>query len=234
MAATDPTIPQSWNRYAYVLNNPLALVDPSGMEECDVDGTCPITFTDDGDGGGDYYGDSGSSGWAQGAIDPKNSNGDCDGPCTPFILSTNGNCLNYITYSDVVSSGYTYSQPNLNSTCDSMPSLTSMQLLIPVLPTLSAWHPSKPTNTVTAPPGPYKPSVVECVIAPNDTAEAIFGNSVPIEHNPAATGLVYQSTSRGNNPTVSPETVEDANAFAVFFAGALNMAGCLFNAGSIF
>jgi RHS repeat-associated protein len=25
--------PQKWNKYAYVLNNPLALVDPNGMEE---------------------------------------------------------------------------------------------------------------------------------------------------------------------------------------------------------
>jgi hypothetical protein len=26
-------MPQSWNRYAYVLNNPLALIDPDGLEE---------------------------------------------------------------------------------------------------------------------------------------------------------------------------------------------------------
>jgi RHS repeat-associated protein len=31
LAAVDPTNPQSWNRYAYVLNNPLALVDPLGL-----------------------------------------------------------------------------------------------------------------------------------------------------------------------------------------------------------
>jgi RHS repeat-associated protein len=34
MAAVDPTNPQSWNRYAYVGNNPLAYIDPSGMNEC--------------------------------------------------------------------------------------------------------------------------------------------------------------------------------------------------------
>src|SRR5260370_11847431 len=31
-ASVHPINPQSWNRYSYVLNNPLRLVDPSGMD----------------------------------------------------------------------------------------------------------------------------------------------------------------------------------------------------------
>jgi RHS repeat-associated protein len=31
VGAVDPSNPQSWNRYAYVMNNPLALVDPLGL-----------------------------------------------------------------------------------------------------------------------------------------------------------------------------------------------------------
>src|SRR5208337_4060178 len=31
LGAADPTDPQSWNRYAYVLNNPTSLVDPLGL-----------------------------------------------------------------------------------------------------------------------------------------------------------------------------------------------------------
>ena len=46
--AVDPSNPQSWNRYAYVLNDPLALVDPTGLDCQTFEGitTCspdPIT-----------------------------------------------------------------------------------------------------------------------------------------------------------------------------------------------
>lgn len=34
LGAVDPASPQSWNRYAYVQNNPLALVDPFGDDGC--------------------------------------------------------------------------------------------------------------------------------------------------------------------------------------------------------
>jgi RHS repeat-associated protein len=33
MGAVDPSNPQSWNRYAYVVNNPLALVDQLGLQQ---------------------------------------------------------------------------------------------------------------------------------------------------------------------------------------------------------
>ena len=32
--AVDPTTPQSWNRYAYVMNNPMNSVDPQGLSDC--------------------------------------------------------------------------------------------------------------------------------------------------------------------------------------------------------
>lgn len=53
LAAADPTNPQSWNRYAYVLNNPLGLVDPLGLNDCPAEyHTCGDPRT----GGGDFSG----------------------------------------------------------------------------------------------------------------------------------------------------------------------------------
>lgn len=46
MASAKASNPQTWNRYAYVLNNPLRWVDPDGLEEaqeCLKDDKCTIT-----------------------------------------------------------------------------------------------------------------------------------------------------------------------------------------------
>jgi len=41
LAAVNPSNPQSWNRYAYVMNNPMNSVDPLGLSDCpDLKFTC--------------------------------------------------------------------------------------------------------------------------------------------------------------------------------------------------
>ncbi len=45
LAAVDPTNPQTWNRYAYVMNNPLSAVDLLGLAN-DCGGPCtPFTYS---------------------------------------------------------------------------------------------------------------------------------------------------------------------------------------------
>ena len=46
LAAVDPTNPQSWNRYSYVLNSPLDFVDPLGLDHCEKDGQIIGYFED--------------------------------------------------------------------------------------------------------------------------------------------------------------------------------------------
>jgi RHS repeat-associated protein len=57
LAAADPSNPQSWNRYAYVLNNPLGLIDPSGLDDCvDAHEDCNSDFFQGGSPGFDILG----------------------------------------------------------------------------------------------------------------------------------------------------------------------------------
>ena len=47
LGVVDPTNPQSWNRYAYVLNNPMAMVDLLGDDGCyETDYIACVTDTD--------------------------------------------------------------------------------------------------------------------------------------------------------------------------------------------
>jgi RHS repeat-associated protein len=56
MAAADPSNPQTWNRYAYVANNPTNATDPLGLRMCEISG---VDCTRRGGGGGGSWTDGG-------------------------------------------------------------------------------------------------------------------------------------------------------------------------------
>ena len=56
LAAVDPSSPQSWNRYAYVRNNPLNRVDPLGMNDCEEHADCGDPIWGVGQPGQDLWG----------------------------------------------------------------------------------------------------------------------------------------------------------------------------------
>jgi RHS repeat-associated protein len=87
LAAVSLAVPQSWNRYSYVLNNPLSLLDPLGLiQACTtVQGpgdSGPVTMCVD-------YGDdpTASSSWDSGG---GGGGGGYTLPCTGFV---SGGCL---------------------------------------------------------------------------------------------------------------------------------------------
>lgn len=66
LAAVNPTNPQTWNRYAYSLNNPVSLRDPSGLytgvDDTEPDGTDSVIYYNFADGSDDVEPDGGENG----------------------------------------------------------------------------------------------------------------------------------------------------------------------------
>jgi len=85
LAAVDPTNPQSWNRYAYVLNDPLRLIDPQGLDGCEDSGFDDESSCDP-EGGG-WGGGGGGGGGGDTGITPPIACTDIFDACTPGALN---------------------------------------------------------------------------------------------------------------------------------------------------
>jgi RHS repeat-associated protein len=110
LAAVDPSNPQSWNRYAYVTNDPAALTDPTGLctgtPRKQIQGLCGAGFGGDGDCSLD--GVSFPCDWANGLLNsPGGAVGVCQfNNCLP-VSGSNGN-LYQTTYT---TEGWSYINP---------------------------------------------------------------------------------------------------------------------------
>lgn len=93
LAAVDPTNPQSWNRYAYVLNNPLSAIDPFGLDCVYLnDAGNKVEFVDSGSDQGECQANGGY--WANGYI--PNDNGEIQ---SQYSVIEDPNSDNVIIYS---------------------------------------------------------------------------------------------------------------------------------------
>ena len=134
LAAAEMTNPQSWNRYAYVGNNPLASVDPLGLEICEVStggggsgcesggGYGPWIATPGGGGGFEYGGDTPGRGLNMGegsasaldrcGVDPfcieKGGVSALESPVAQVHCDDDGGCMvgSYVYSRYVVGGGY--------------------------------------------------------------------------------------------------------------------------------
>jgi hypothetical protein len=68
LASVNPAFPQSWNRYVYVLNDPLRLIDPTGL-------------------GCSYFTDDGSE---IESVDYTSSQSECDATGGSYVADSNG------------------------------------------------------------------------------------------------------------------------------------------------
>ena len=91
LGAVDPSNPQSWNRYAYVTNNPLALSDPSGLLGCpqgmptnECYGGVP-GFWAGGIAPGTVEGGMDEFDWLQAGVLPGGSTGGCSDPAVADV-----------------------------------------------------------------------------------------------------------------------------------------------------
>lgn len=248
LSAVSLSSPQTWNRYAYVRNSPLISVDPLGTQDLSAqqdmsNGQYLLNQLDASIQNPDFSSEGIMNYQRQMFLVKTHQNNQMQLGLTDWIGSGSipwfrrdpdtGQLeviVGYQTRTALTLNGNTVSGSfpiwgdyNLGSAANDMP-------------TVSQWRPPKPTDTVKAPykPAPYKPEAWECITAPNDTAEKIMGNVDPNEHDPQAALALAKSGSNqgtvwGNKSYISQETAEQANAATVFFAGAINMLGCMWN-----
>ena len=121
LAAVDMTNPQTWNRYAYVMNNPVTLTDPTGLHyyDCYWSGGCNGNMETGGGGGGGSsgYGGGGSvcnlDGQGTGCSNLGGLGSQAYAPCPNSFCSgfRNGSYVQYAAFANGGGGYFAYSGP---------------------------------------------------------------------------------------------------------------------------
>jgi RHS repeat-associated protein len=225
LAAVDPTNPQSWNRYAYVTNNPLALIDPQGLGQrpilnspiyrtpwnCDALGNCG-----DGGGGGDCTLDGISTscstvqGLANGGGTAICLNSTCtlSAPLEPLIEGSG------VYQGTLQLPGYaTYAGLCPNQDCSTTPPMIEVNPIAQFLVTLSAG------SAGSAGSGSGSGSTLDA--RANALAAAINKTGVQSLGNPCTIGLFYAGSAAG---AVGVSAISEGRVFPMIFDRLIELA----------
>jgi RHS repeat-associated protein len=140
MAAVDTTNPQSWNRYGYVLNNPVSVIDPLGLD-CIYPGDDPDSTAYVKSGDCDDLSDKGY--FVDGTVDLNSQFFEnSDGGLEFLYTDDNGNTGLYVLAG--------YADPQTSDDSDFTPSLSSQAGMLAIANVLNNYFPTACSFSLSA------------------------------------------------------------------------------------
>jgi hypothetical protein len=94
---------------------------------------------------------------------------------------------------------------------------------------LAQWRPPKSQDFFTAPPGPYHPTVWECITNPGDAVDKMLGEGggPQVQRDPSIPLQIYQPTQRGIKSMNGEEGEAEGAGYVLIFDYVFNTLACL-------